>query len=391
MPLPLSYNLRNVRVRWRVTLLAVLGVTLVVAVFAGLLAMSEGFSTALRTTGRLDNAIIVQRGSTNERISDVPLADRNLILAHDLLARQAGTDGPVLASWDWLVSLRLPRKADGVATTVTLRGVTPEAFAVRGGVRLIEGRPFRPGLAEVIVGHRIRQRVAGLEPGGTLRYGRKEFAVVGVFTSEGAAFESEIWGDFGTVGDLFKLGAGSHSLVVRMKDPLQISALDRWIQSQPRMQLRAVSERQYYEEQAGPMATTLKSVAALVAFIMGVGAVFSTMNTMYGVVAARTREIGTLRALGFSRPAVLVSFVVESVLLSLLGGLLGCVLALSVHGYSMGTRNLQTLSEIAFAFRVTPTIVAVSLGFALVMGIVGGLLPALGAARLPIAAAVREG
>jgi putative ABC transport system permease protein len=391
MPLPLSYNVRNVRVRWRVTLLAGLGITLVVAVFAGLMAMSEGFATALRSTGRPDNAMIVQRGSTNERISEVPLEDRNLILAHDLLAREGGTGGKVLASWDWLVSLRLPRRADGSASTVTLRGVTPQAFAVRGGVRVVAGRPFRPGLAEVIVGHRIQERVAGLQPGGTVRYGRKELAVVGVFASEGAAFESEIWGDFATVGDLFKLGAGSHSLVVRMKDPTQIPAFDRWIQAQPRMQLRAVSERAYYEDQAGPMAATLKILAALVALIMGVGAVFSTMNTMYGVVAARTREIGTLRALGFSRGAILASFVVESALLSLLGGLLGCLLAFSVHGYSTGTRNLQTLSEIAFAFRVTPGIMAVSLGFALVMGILGGLLPALRAARLPIAAAVREG
>jgi putative ABC transport system permease protein len=195
----------------------------------------------------------------------------------------------------------------------------------------------------------------------------------------------------GTVGDLFRLGAGSHSLVVRMKDAAYIPALDGWIQSQPQMQLRAVSERAYYQEQAGPMATTLKLLAAFVALIMGVGAVFSTMNTMYGVVMARTREIGTLRALGFSRRAILFSFVVESALLSLVAGVLGCLLALSLHGYPTGTRNLQTLSELAFAFRVTPAIVAASLGFALVLGIVGGLLPALRAARLPIAAAVREG
>jgi putative ABC transport system permease protein len=198
MPVPLSYNARSILVRWRVALLAALGIALVVAVFAGLLAISEGFATALRTTGRPDNAIIVQRGSTNERMSQVPLADRNLILADDRLAR--GPDGRVLASWEWLVSLVLPRRADDRATTVTLRGVPPQAFAVRGGVRLIAGRLFTPGLAEVIVGRRILERVAGLQPGGTVRHGRKELAVVGIFESDGGAFESEGLGRRGDGG-----------------------------------------------------------------------------------------------------------------------------------------------------------------------------------------------
>lgn len=389
MALPLAYNVRNVRVRWRLALLALLGVGAVVAVFAVLMAMSEGFAAALRSTGREDNAIVVRQGADTERVSEVSLEHRNAILNDPRLAR--GPDGRVLASPERLVGMRLLRRSDGRSTHVTLRGVTARAFDVRGGIRIVSGRRFRPGLTEVIVGRRIAARARGAEPGGTLRAGRKEFQVVGVFESDGAAFESEIWGDHDVVGGVYKLGADSNSLVVRVRHPSDIPALDRWIRMQPQMPLRAVQERQYYADQAGPMAATLKALAGLVAIIMGVGAVFGTMNTMYAIVAARTREIGTLRAIGFTRRAILFSFVVESAILALLGGVLGCLLAVTVHGYSTGTMNLQTLSELAFAFRVTPTIVGTSLGFALIMGIAGGLLPALRAARLPIAGAVREG
>jgi putative ABC transport system permease protein len=389
MALPLAYNVRNVHVRWRLALLAVLGVGAVVAAFAVLMAMSEGFAAALRSTGRDDNAIVVRQGADTERVSEVSLEHRNAILNDPRLAR--GPDGQVLASPERLVGMRLLRRSDGRSTRVTLRGVTPRAFDVRGGIRIVSGRRFRPGLTEVIVGRRIAARARGAEVGGTLRAGRKEFQVVGVFESDGAAFESEIWGDHDVVGGVYKLGAASNALVVRVRHSADIPAFDRWIRAQPQMPLRAVPERQYYALQAGPMAATLKALAGLVALIMGVGAVFGTMNTMYAIVAARTREIGTLRAIGFTRRAILASFVVESALLALLGGVLGCLLAASVHGYSTGTMNLQTLSELAFAFRVTPAIVATSLTFAVTMGIAGGLLPALRAARLSIAGAVREG
>lgn len=389
MALPLYYNVRNVWERRRATLLATLGVALVVAVFAVLMAMSEGFASALRSTGRPENAIIVERGSNSELTSSVPLDHRNRILADHRLARTPG--GRALASWEWITVLKLPRKSDGRKTNVTLRAVTPQAFDVRGGIRLLAGRRFTPGLAEVMVGRRIMERVRGLGLGGTLNYLRKDFTIVGVFESEGAAFESEVWGDFDTVGALFQRGAGSNSMVVRMNDQAQIPALDHWIRTQPGMRLRALPERQYYEDQAGPVTTVLKGLAALVAVIMGIGAVFGAMNTMYAIVAARTREIGTLRAVGFSRRAILFSFVAEAAFLALIGGILGCLLAFTMHGYTTGTSNLQTFSEVAFAFRITPAIVASSLAFALGMGVAGGLLPALRASRLPIAAAVREG
>jgi putative ABC transport system permease protein len=233
-------------------------------------------------------------------------------------------------------------------------------------------------------------RIRGLERGGVLKYEQKRFNIVGVFESEGQAFESEIWGDFDVLGADFNRGAGSNSLVVRMKNPADIPELDQWIRAQPQMQLQALSEKKYYEEQAGPLAGILSSLATMVGFIMGIGAVFGAMNTMYAIVAARTREIATLRALGFSRRAILFSFVMESAFLALVGGVIGCVLALPMHGFSTGTAQTQSFSEIAFAFRITPAVIARGLLFAVVMGVIGGLLPAVRAARQPIARALRE-
>jgi putative ABC transport system permease protein len=388
MALPLYYNLRNVRIRWQLTLLAVGGIALVVTVFSVLMAMSEGFKAALRTTGRPDNAMIVQRGSSSELTSAVPLSDRNMIVVDDRVARDAS--GQALASWEWVVVMGLPRAGDGQPANVSLRAVTQRAFEVRGGVTIVAGRNFTPGLDEVIVGRKLLTRIAGLQLGGTVKYQQKQFKIVGLFESTGGAFESEIWGDFDTFGAIFQRGAGSNSLVVRMKDPATIPELDRWIRAQPQMQLQALSEKKYYEEQAGPLARTLNYLATFVAVIMGIGAVFGAINTMYAIVGARTREIGTLRALGFSRRAILISFLIESVILAAIGGAVGCLLAFPMNGYTTGTGQTQSFSEIAFAFRITPEIVITGMVFAVLMGILGGLLPALRGARLPITSALRE-
>jgi ABC-type lipoprotein release transport system permease subunit len=360
----------------------------VVAVFTVLMSMSEGFRLAFRSTGRLDNAIVYQRGSASELTSGVPLADRNMIVVDERVAR--GPDGQPLASWEWVIVIALPKTTDGQLTNVSIRAVTQKTFDVRGGIKIVEGRSFTPGLDEVIVGRKIAERIAGLRLGGDVKYERKRFKIVGIFEAEGDAFESEIWGDFDVFGQTFQRGAGSNSLVVRMRDPAQIPAFDKWIRAQPQMQLQATSERAYYEEQAGPLATILKNLARAVSFIMGIGAVFGAMNTMYAIVAARTREIGTLRALGFSRRAILASFVIESVILAAIGGALGCLLALPMHGFSTGTGQTQSFSEIAFAFRITPEIAATAMAFAILMGLVGGFLPAFRGARLPITNALRQ-
>lgn len=374
------------RARWRVTVLAICSIALVVAVVDVLMSMSEGFATTLRSTGRPDNVIILERGAM-EMASTVTLAQRNVILDDPRLAR--GPDGQPVAAWEVLTVIALPRKANGRRASVRLRLVSAKAFEVRGGIRMTAGRRFTHGLDEVVVGQRIIDRVRGLALNGTVRFRRKEFKIVGIFESSGAAFESEIWADFDTASPLFGRGTDVKSIVARMKDPAQIPAFDRWMRNQPGLRQQALPEVQYYENQSGVVSTTLKALAALVAVFMGAGAVFGAMNTMYAIVAVRTREIGTLRALGFARGAILFSFVAESALLALVGGVLGCLLAFGTHGYSTSVSNMQSFSEVAYAFRITPRIIASGMVFALVVGVVGGLLPALRAARLPIAMAVR--
>ena len=269
-----------------------------------------------------------------------------------------------------------------------MRGVSPKAFEVRGGIEIVRGRNFTPGLYEVIVGERIAERIQGLDLGAKITVQRKEWDIVGIFRSQGGGFESEIWGDIDAMGPAFQRTGGSNSLVVRMADPAAIPDFDRTIRADPQMQLQAVQERKYYEDQAGPVAAGLTGLATFVAIVMGIGAVFGAMNTMYAIVAARTREIGTLRALGFSRRSVLFSFVIESVFLALVGGVIGVLLALPANGLTAARRE-SDFAELAFAFRITPQAIAVGLVFAAVMGLIGGLLPAARAARLPITSALR--
>jgi len=385
MALPISYNIRNLRERWQVTFLAVLGISLVVAVLVVLLAMVAGVRLALRSTGIPQNAMVVQRGSASELTSWVPLDQRNLIVVDSRVAR--GKDGQPLASPEIVVVGSKPRRTDGMPTNVTIRGVSPKAFEVRGGIEIVRGRNFTPGLYEVIVGERIAERIQGLDLGAKITVQRKEWDIVGIFRSQGGGFESEIWGDIDAMGPAFQRTGGSNSLVVRMADPAAIPDFDRTIRADPQMQLQAVNERKYYEDQAGPVAAGLTGLTTFVAIVMGIGAVFGAMNTMYAIVAARTREIGTLRALGFSRRSVLFSFVIESVFLALLGGVIGVLMALPAN--NLGGATGVGFAELAFAFKITPQAIAIGLIFAAVMGLIGGLLPAARAARLPITSALR--
>jgi putative ABC transport system permease protein len=388
MAIPLSYNVRNVRSRWQVSLLAVIGIALVVTVFVALMAMRTGFQHALRSTGLPENAMVVQRGSASELTSWVSIDHRNKIVVDPRVA--VGQDGRPLASPEIVVVGAFPRRSDGADANVTIRGVTPKASEVRGGIEITQGRPFTPGLYEVIVGDRIASRIRGFDLGSTIKIQRHDWKIVGIFTSRGGAFESEVWGDLDTMAGPFRRSGGSNALAVRLRDPATLAAFDRTIRQDPDMQLQAVEERKYYEDQSGGLAGTLLFLVRFVSFTMAIGAVFGAMNTMYAIVAARTREIGTLRALGFSRRSILFSFVVESVLLAVLGGLLGCLLALPVNGLTTASGQTPSFSEVAFAFQVTPTILGFALGFATLMGLFGGLLPSFRAARLPITSALRE-
>jgi len=387
MALPLSYNVRSLYVRGRVTLLAIGGIALVVAVLIVLTAMAAGFRLALQSSGSPQNAIITQRGSTSEITSGIPRDAINTIVVDDRIAR--GANGAPLASPELVVVASMRRKDDGADVNVVIRGVTPIAFDVRDHVVITEGRRFTPGLYEVIVGRKLFDRMQGMGLGRTIRMQRREWTIVGVFEARGSGFESEVWGDKDAMGPAFGRGAGAQTLTVRMRDPADIPAFDAELRRNPRMQVQAIQERLYYEQQSAGVAGPLLALAVFVALVMGVGAVFGAMNTMYAIVAARTREIGTLRALGFSRLAILTAFVIESTCLAVVGGALGCLIALPADGISSAAGGAN-FAEVAFAFRITPPAIVVGMTLAVLMGIAGGLLPSLRAARVPITTALRE-
>jgi ABC-type lipoprotein release transport system permease subunit len=385
MALPHSYNVRNLGVRWRLNLLAIFGIALVVAVFVALSAMAAGFHTALRSTGRTDNAIVVQKGATSELTSGFPRDGAERVLVDDRVAR--GADGAPLASPEIVVVANLLRVSDGSLVNVVLRGVTPRAFEVRGGIRLLSGRRFTPGLGEIIAGEKAAA-LFGLAVGSRVKIQKREWDVVGTFASEGSGFESELWGDLNVMAQDFHREGAYQCLVLRLKDRLDLEPLGKAIADNPGVQLEAKEERRFYEDEAGPTGKAILGLAVFVSVIMGIGAVFGAMNTMYAVVASRTREIGTLRALGFSRRAILLAFVIESAFLALVGGVAGCILALPANGLTTATGG-PNFAELAFAFRITSTAVTAGLVFAVVMGVCGGLLPALRGARLSIVNALR--
>lgn len=388
MALPILYNVRSLGQRWKVTLLAIFGIAMVVAVFVTLLAMEAGFRISLRSTGSPLNGIVTQRGSQSELTSWMNIGDANVIKVDPRVARNA--EGQPMASCEVVVLTVRPKRADNQPANITFRGVSPMAFQVRNGVKVVEGRPFTPGLFEVIAGKKIADRVTGLDIGSTINIQKKEWKVVGHFDAEGSSFESEIWGDYDAMGPAIGRNGGCESLTVRLQDPKTLSAFDKELRANPRVQLQIDSEPKYYENLAGSTAQALLLLAGFVSVVMGIGAVFGAMNTMYAIVSQRTREIGTLRALGFSRFSILVSFVMESILLAGVGGVLGCLLALPMNGFTTATGQTNSFSELAFAFRITPNIVFIGIAFAVVMGFFGGLLPALRASRMPITTALRE-
>jgi putative ABC transport system permease protein len=385
MALPFSYNIRNLIVRWRVTTLAVGAIALVVAVLVVLMAMANGFRLALQATGSTENAVLTQRGSTGELTSGISFDHARTVMVDDRVLRD--DLGNPLASPEIFVVASLPRH-DGQVTNVSLRGVTRMAFRVRHGVRIVRGRTFEPGLYEIIVGQRAAARYAGVEIGSIVRMQRRDWRVTGIFEANGGGFESELWGDLHTLAPAFNRRQGYQSVTLRLKDPTTVTSFNSELQKNPRMQVQLVQERKYYDDQSTQVSGPLLALAIFVALVMGIGAIFGAMNTMYAVVAARTREIGTLRALGFSRWAILTSFVLESAFLALAGGMLGCALAIPANGISSAAGGAN-FAEVAFAFRVTPPALVTGVVLAVLMGLVGGLLPAWRASKIPITAALR--
>ncbi len=388
MALPISYNVRSLLARWKVTMLAIGGIACVVAVFTVLLAMVSGFRTVLRATGQPQNAMVTQRGSNSELSSWIQRQNADFIQVDNRIARDE--KGNPIASCEMVVITSLPRRNNGKPANVNVRGVDPSAFTVRNGVRMVQGRNFTPGLYEIIVGQRIQERVVGLDVGSRLRMNRHDWDVVGIFAADGGSFESEIWGDRNVLSGVFSRTAGCSSITARLRDVSQGPGFDKDLRANPGFQVELKPEIKYYSDQAGAVAGPLLAFAVFVAIVMGVGAVFGAMNTMYAIVAARTREVGTLRALGFSRRSILTAFVIESVFLALLGGGLGCLLSIPANGVTASTGLTASFSEIAFAFHITSADLMTGMIFAGLMGIVGGLMPAFRAARLPITSALRE-
>jgi putative ABC transport system permease protein len=386
MAIPVSYNFRNVMQRPVSTLTTAIGIGLTVAIFIGALALASGFQIALHATGSHDNAIAMRKGADSELSSGVTRDAANIIRSNPAVA--VAPDGRPLCSAEIMVLNNLPRLGQPGSSNVTVRGIDPDALRLRDKVKIVAGRMFTPGTAELIVSQRIAQRFAHCNIGDKVRFRREEFTVVGQFTADGSGFESEVWGDNAVLMPVFR-GDVFQSVTFRMKDPSQFDALKKELEADPRLGVQLKRESQYYAEQSETLANVIRFAGVFITLIMALGAVFGAMNTMYAAVGSRTREIATLLVLGFSPFAIMVSFMIESVLLSLCGGVLGCILSLFINGIRTSTTNFSSFSEVAFAFHVTPPALATGLIFSAGMGLVGGFLPAIRAARQPLARALR--
>jgi len=386
MSIPLAYNLRNLYARKVSTLLTALGIGLVSWVFIFTLALAGGFQAALQSTGSARNAIVIRSGSTAELTSIVPREVAAQVETQPEIAR--APDGAPLATHELVVLWNLERK-NGTTANVVVRGVTAKSMALRPGVRLLRGRMFRPGLEEVVVGKLLEERMAHCSVGDRIKLAGRQWAIVGVMDAGGTAFDSEIWGDVELFMPVFDRPV-YQSVTLRLDEPSHFAALQKRLESDPRMSVAVKREDLFYEAQSATLATLLRGLGFFVTLVMALGAVFGALNTMYAAVGSRTKEIGTLLALGFSRGSILLSFLVESVLLALVGGLIGCAMALPVNGITTSTMNFASFSEIAFRFEVTPAMLLAGIVFAAVMGVVGGFFPSRKAARRVIVEALRE-
>jgi putative ABC transport system permease protein len=388
MAIPVGYNLLSAKERWTSSVVAVLGIAGTVGVFVAMLALARGFKATLVSSGQPANAIVQRIGADTEMTSAVTLEEVRVAEEAPQIARDAA--GP-LVSPEVVVIAAVPMRdtPDGEAN-VQIRGVSPRVLAVRDQVRIVEGRFLTPGLAEVVVGRGARSAYQGLDLGATVRLGAGNWTIVGVFDAGGSAFDSEVWADATILNGLYQRPPNIfQAATVKLRAPDQFDAFETALKNDPRAKLQAVRERAYYEKQSKVVTTLITVLGTLVAAVMALGAVFGALNTMYSAVSERSREIAVLRAIGFGGGSVVLSFFVESLLIAGLGGVVGCLAVLPINGLTTGTINWQTFSHLAFAFRVTPDLLALGMLFALAMGAVGGLPPAVRAARANVAHTLR--
>jgi putative ABC transport system permease protein len=388
MALPISYNIRNLIERKTTTLLTALGIALPVAIFLVVLALVAGLQAAFQASGSPQYVLVLRKGTNAELNSSVSRQQYQDIKFKRGIAPLK--NGEPAASLELVQVVNLPSVDAPDGMNVTVRGLTPAGFEMRHHVQLSAGRMFTPGQREVVVGKAIAKRYPGLRLSGRVTFARGEWEVVGVLDGGQSALNSEIFGDLHQIASDYNRPDVLSSVLIRAENPIAAQALINDITSDVKLNLGAMTEVAYYEQQT-TASLPIKMLGMLVCTLMAVGSAFAAMNTMYAAVARRAREIGTLRVLGFSRGSILLSFFLESLLLALLGGGLGCLLVLPLNNVTTGIGSFVTFSEIAFTYRVTPQVMLAGLLFALVLGALGGVLPACGAARTAILVALREG
>jgi ABC-type antimicrobial peptide transport system permease subunit len=384
--IPLSYIARNLFARKLTTILTAGGMALVVYVFATVLMLAAGLKETLIATGQPDNVLIIRRGAQTEVQSGIDRVSAAIVESMPDIA--TGEDGQKLMSKEPVVLINLPRTKTGSPSNVVIRGVTDHGLTLRPQVKIVEGRMFRPGTSEIIAGRAIAQGFRGTGLGETLRMAQRDWTVVGVFDAGRTGFNSEIWGDAEQLLQAFRR-FGYSALIFRLLDSDRFDEVKKQIEGDQRLTLEVKRETQFYADQSEVLAKFISYLGTTISIIFSIGAIIGAMITMYASVASRTAEIGTLRALGFSRAAILTAFLGEALLLGLVGGVVGLIAASFMQMVPISTTNFQTFAEIAFTFTLTPFIVVASLAFALLMGFIGGFLPAARAARMKIVDALR--
>ena len=375
-------NLRNLPSRLGSSSVIVAGVAGVVGVMVAVLAMGKGFAATLQTSSAPDRAIVLRGGSDNELSSGV---------GQEAMSVVESMEGVVLASRELYTVADVPKRSSGTDANLIVRGLSADGFHIRDEVRVVEGRNFTPGKGELIAGRGAHAEFQGIDVGATVKLRQTEWTIVGVFEAGGSAYESELWMDFAVARAAFWGGGGASSLRLRVDAPERIPELAQRIEDDPRLDLAVFSEEDYFRGQQGNLADNIERFGYMVAAIMAVGAVFAALNTMYSAVIARTVEIATLRVLGFGALPVVASVMAEAMALALLGGLLGAAVAyFGFNGFTVSTLNNASFSQIAFDFAVTPELLITSMIWALALGAVGGLFPAIRAITLPITTALRS-
>jgi putative ABC transport system permease protein len=386
--IPLIYNLRSVKARWTSAIVAVVGIAGTVGVFVAMLSLARGFKATLVSSGSEDNAIIMRAGATSEMTGGVGIDTVKIIQDKPGIARSA--DGPLTTPEVVLVA-PIPLISTGTDANVEVRGVSKNVLEIRKNIRIVQGRMFTPGLNEIVVGKNANASYAGLTLGNTISLGSVRWKIVGIFDAGGSSFDSDIWGDAHLIGPAYnRPDTFFQSVTVHLTSPAAFQQLKDAATADPRLNVDVTREIDYYAKQSNRLTKLITVLGGLVAAIMAIGAVFGALNTMYSAVAERGREIATMRALGFGGPSVVLSFVIEALLIAFVGGLIGCLVVIPLNGLTTGAMNLQTFSHVAFAFKITPELLVRGVIFALVMGLIGGLLPAVRAAQLPVATALRE-